>query len=1100
MTNASYEQNSFLGGEWAKVAQGGTDRKDYRTAMNVCLNSFPLEPGAWVRRPGFKRIAHSRAGAVCCLIRFAFKEKQPYNMEFTEGFLRFFTGTQPARSNDSNTITNVSTATPAVVTTATVHGWSTADYVQISGLGTIAPLLQNREFKITKLSTTTFSLADALTGAAIAGSTLAWTSGGTQVITRIYELATKFVAGDLTSLRSVQAETRALLLSGRIIPQLLTTTALPSGSSFATFSLIDSEFVDGPYLDQVQQAIANPSATPIPYTAWSSATTYAKGDLVLYDGNNYISNVNSNTNKIPSADTTTLLADTNTLNVAEAAAHANAIYLAGGTFGSAEVIRTAVTDIVFQLHRSTPHPTLAFADTTDVKNAIESILSDATVIANTPAHNKALDVQAANNALRADLTDAFWSLLPTTVLLNTNQYPVWNDTSKFAVGQIVLVGSPADLYISFAGLNQANNPLDFPALWGKVKPAALAGFIKIGIGFQDWDATRIYRLGEKVTASDANDYQSLVANNLNNKPPTSATQWLVLAPGTAVQPAGKFASGDVGRHIRLLSEPPNYDTTVTYAVNDVVKFNGTYWKCILADTIALDPNTAIANWALDPTGAIWTWGKIVSVVSFSVVTVQLFGSPLLYNSEISSWRLGVYADSQGWPKCGVYHDGRIWFSGVVPNRVDASMSNGFTDDGQLLFSPSAPDGTVADNNGISATFNAKDVNPIFWMTSEFAGIVAGTQAGEWLLQATQLNQTMTPTNLQARRMTKNGCANIEPCHAGLTLVFVQKFKRKLLEYFADVYSGKFTSPNLSRDAKHITVSGVAELAYQHELSPTIWSRLGDGTLAGCTYKRESLFSSQGPSFMGWHRHTLGSGRTIESICVGPAVDGLLDSVMISNNDPATNFRRIEVMTKAFEEGDSKLTAWFLDSAVAASSYTVGSTSVTFNGLWHLNGKTVSVFAGALDLGDFAVANGSITVPFSGSFTAAFVSAFSGAMPTVIGHTYTSDGQIVRPATKEESGARQGPAFGKVRRSHQMVMLLDHTGAGIKFGTTFDRLKTVSLASPGGIALAATELYSGTVRDIPDDSYTFDSMLCWRITRPYPATVVKVGALLATQDA
>src|SRR5262249_9574331 len=149
-----------------------------------------------------------------------------------------------------------------------------------------------------------------------------------------------------------------------------------------------------------------------------------------------------------------------------------------------------------------------------------------------------------------------------------------------------------------------------------------------------------------------------------------------------------------------------------------------------------------------------------------------------------------------------YHEGRLWLSGAVANRLDSSAAGGVTKDVNGLridCTPTAVDGTVTDANAISYTFNTKDVNPIFWMEPDQQGIICGTKGGEWLVQATSINSPLTPTNIQAHRVTKIGCANIEPRRTEHTVVFVQKFQRKVIEYFADVFSGKFTAPNLSKN-------------------------------------------------------------------------------------------------------------------------------------------------------------------------------------------------------------------------------------------------------------------------------------------------------------
>lgn len=86
---------------------------------------------------------------------------------------------QSAYAGAPTTISGVSAASPAVVTTSAAHGYTTGQTVRVRGIvgdmGT--SLLNDNLYKITVLSTTTFSLQD-LRGANIDTSGLTYTSGG----------------------------------------------------------------------------------------------------------------------------------------------------------------------------------------------------------------------------------------------------------------------------------------------------------------------------------------------------------------------------------------------------------------------------------------------------------------------------------------------------------------------------------------------------------------------------------------------------------------------------------------------------------------------------------------------------------------------------------------------------------------------------------------------------------------------------------------------------------------------------------------------------------------------------------------------------------
>lgn len=722
MGDASFIQTNFLGGEWSPYAQGRADDERYRSAMNVCYNAFPVEEGAWTRRSGTRFVATTRKGAPGALRQFFFTQNHPYNMEFTDGHLRFVSGAQLVQDNPPVSAVAISSASPAVVTTGLPTAWATGDEVEFSfptGLPRtgIAPLF-NRQFEIIVSDSTHFSIHDPVTGAAIDGSTI--NLGATPItVTRVTDFPTVYTAGSWANNRVVQNETVAMILNPAFKPYALTSQGQEDTAEdvFATFALNAAKFLDGPYMD--------------PPTDGSTLT--------------------------PSATT-----------------------------GTITLVASAITSI------------------------------------------------------------------------------------------------------------------------------------NGGFGFK---------------------------------------------------------ATDVGRAVRLYSEPADWSAVTAYAVGDFVKFNNGYYQALAANN-GKEPDTDVTNWIVTESAAAWTWGTIGTFTDFQTVHITLAatdptgefaGGPLMNTHPIKTWRLGKYSDTTGWPSAGCYHENRFWLTNVA-NQFDASVSNGDSvgNDGTPTFNfcPTGPDGTVADNNGISEAIKSTDVNTIFWLQPDHSGVILGTQGGEWLIQASSLNDPLTPTSIQAHRVTKYGCANIEPRRTGLSNVFVHRYNRKIMEYVADVYSGKFSGTNLSKMAKHVAITGIEEIAYVQEIVPIVWARMGDGSLAGCTYRRESPFGTQPANFSGWHRQALGSGRLVESIQAGPSVGGDLDSLLMVTNDPATGIRFIEIMVDVFDEDTPLTQAWFVDGAVTPTVAQIVGTNVVLYGLEYIEGKTVSVVGGGLDLGDYVVTGGTITVPLA----------------------------------------------------------------------------------------------------------------------------------------
>ena len=936
MGDASYGQTSFLGGEISQWAQGDYNRPEYKISVAKSLNCYPTDEGAWARRPGFQFLGTTRNGEPGRVLPFDFAEATPYNMEFTDGYLRFWNGTSLVTSNDSEIVAGVSGASPAVFTIPQAVTWNTGDQVYFTfsdpAQAVTGQVLLNRQFTITVLTPTTFTVVDSITGAPVNGSSFTSQSvglflgplgngpvsgnpvsgsvAGTEnlilfsvVVNHIVQIVTPYtVAGaDWHSLRAVQGLDLSVLLHSQVPPQSLAVLTPPTSSTFADFEFSPASFEDGPYLD--------------------------------------------------------------------------------------------------------PPP-----------NAIASV-------------------------------------------------------------------------------------------------SALTGIIQVTVGYTAWASSTTYGVGVPVTYS-GQDYLSVVNGNIGHTPSSSPAQWQALAPGLSVSPNG-FVATDVGRMIRLFSAPPEWSSATTYAEGATVTYNGEYFTSLANSNTNNEPDISLTDWVINPSGAIYSWGTITQVLTPNTVLMQLRGGNLLYTTPCPSFQIGAWSDTTGWPTCGCYQEGRFWYAGAIPNRFDTSQP-----DDPFNMAPTEPDGTVTDSSGISYTLNADSVNPIFWLIPDDQGILIGTQESEWLASSGtstgQIPPPMTATNIVVHRKTKYGCANILPVKSGLSICFVQRFARRMLELLVDVFSGKLYGPDLTKYARHLGKRTFVELAYQQELVPIVWGRMGDGSLTGITYRRVSQFSTQPPEFMGWHQHSLGSGRVVESICVGPANDadyvGSLDALAMVTNDPATNIRFVESSTTLNDENDPLFQAFFLDAAVAPGAASLSGNSVTFYGLSYLNGRTVSVWAAAVDCGDYIVENGQVTVPLGTvdpvtgytfdipqfkiveTYAAQFLdhsttivgSGVNYTIPCVIGFNYATQGQLCRPALPIDTGAKNGPGFAKKKKTSRYgINLVNSLGVQVGSDPTFQTMFPVPMASPMGKTLPYLSAFSGIKRETLSNDFSFDSMICWQTTRPYP---------------
>ena len=476
-------------------------------------------------------------------------------------------------------------------------------------------------------------------------------------------------------------------------------------------------------------------------------------------------------------------------------------------------------------------------------------------------------------------------------------------------------------------------------------------------------------------------------------------------------------------------------------------------------------------------GSIWGYVEVTGWTSTTVVTVTVLSTLTNINAKVN-WRMGIWSDTTGFPACGTFHDDRLILAGAAtsPQRFDGSKTGVYTN-----FSPSATDGTVADDNAIALTLNSDDVNAIRWLVSDEKGLLVGTYRGEWQVRPSALNEALTPTNISAKPTTHHGSADAAPVSAGKAKLYIQRGGRKLRE-MAYVYEADgFLSPDMTLLSEHITAPSLDELAYQEQTQPVVWGVRGDGVLLGFSYEREQGVTA-------WHRHELGGQSdaaaaaipVVESVAVVPAPDGTRDELyaIVQRYVNGGTKRYVEYMSKTWEYADAQEDAFHLDCGWTVVNSPAAS---TVTGLWHLEGETVSVYADGTSLPDEVVTNGTVTLGASYSVV-------------TLGYSYNSDGQTL----PLEGGAQDGSAQGKIRRISRVGFWMTDT-LGLKYGKDADNLTEIIVRTWGDTYGVATPLFTGVVRKRFEGTYDKLGQVYWRCDGPFPGTVLAVMTQYEVSD-
>ena len=193
---------SFAKGELDPALHGRVDTAAYQVGLATARNTLINSTGGVMNRPGTLFVGPVKDHQVFPrLIEFQFKTSDQYILEFGDLYMRVIRDDGHVLES-SKAISAATVADPVVVTTAT-HSYTTGDEVFITGVVGMTEINDQR-FKITVLTSTTFSLQNQLTGVDIDGSAFtAWSSAGTS--SKIFEIVTPWAIADMDNVKFTQS-------------------------------------------------------------------------------------------------------------------------------------------------------------------------------------------------------------------------------------------------------------------------------------------------------------------------------------------------------------------------------------------------------------------------------------------------------------------------------------------------------------------------------------------------------------------------------------------------------------------------------------------------------------------------------------------------------------------------------------------------------------------------------------------------------------------------------------------------------------------------------------------------------------------------------
>ena len=200
MAHANALLSNFTGGELSPRLNSRTDTTKFKNGLRTCENFIVTPHGGVRKRSGTRFVIPQKDINDVVYIPFQYNTQQSYMLMFGAGYIWFFRN-KGIITDLAPTITGITQASPGVVT-ATAHGLTSGDYVQIVGVGGMVEL-NNRLFSVTVINANTFSLVDPSTGAVNTTPYTAFTTGG--VANRIVQVTTPYAQADLDELQYAQS-------------------------------------------------------------------------------------------------------------------------------------------------------------------------------------------------------------------------------------------------------------------------------------------------------------------------------------------------------------------------------------------------------------------------------------------------------------------------------------------------------------------------------------------------------------------------------------------------------------------------------------------------------------------------------------------------------------------------------------------------------------------------------------------------------------------------------------------------------------------------------------------------------------------------------
>ena len=366
----------------------------------------------------------------------------------------------------------------------------------------------------------------------------------------------------------------------------------------------------------------------------------------------------------------------------------------------------------------------------------------------------------------------------------------------------------------------------------------------------------------------------------------------------------------------------SYTTTVSKSFNDTLNNSILYYRLYVkpggytSGTVELELDYAA--------GSLTGVARVTGYTSSTEVDVQVL-QPFGSTDSTRDWYRGQWGDTQGYPSAVAIYEGRVFWAGS--NNVWGSVSDAYYSFDDEVEGGSAP---------IARTIGIGPVDKINWLCPT-SRLILGMPSEDLSLRSSSFGEVLTSTNANIKDNSGQGSSPVDFAKAGQSVYFAHHVTTKLIRLFYDLNSDSHADEDLMTIHPEIASAGIKRIAVVRQPETRVLLVLNDGTALLFLHDRVEEVGA-------WSRITM-SGL-IEDVTVLPGLSE--DVVYFAVNHSGT------VLLEKFSQ--------FNETRPHDSHVRYASAGTTLSGLDHLEGLTVGVWGDGVDIGNFVVSSGSITVP------------------------------------------------------------------------------------------------------------------------------------------